>query len=311
MLATALEEPLNPHDSSFGSFADVFDTLYPQYLQEARESKGRNMTMMQVKQSGHEKVIPSNPDIVFRVVAGGKFEHSSVDLGDGREELSGRAGSFYIAPPDTTAEWRSEGDHELLMLSVPKERVFALLCDGDECPEEDPLRSLYARDIFDGMLSRTIEELWREISSGKAGSGLKFDGLFLTLLGTLSELSESCEAIGEPKSGVKLDQKRLRRVMEYIEEHFAENISVQDLAGVACLSLHHFSRAFASTTNISPYQYVTNRRLTAGKKFLEDEDLSLTEVALMCGFASQSHFTTKFKEHLGLTPGLYRSALKS
>lgn len=301
--------PLDATTAEFGSFVDAFDTLYPQYLHDTRESRTRDLTVMQVKQSGHEKVIPPNPDIVFRLVTGGKMTHSSVDLGDGHVALSGRTGSFYIAPPDAQAEWRSEGDHDLLMLSVAKERVHELLCDGDASPTDDPLRNLYGRDVFDSTLSRSLEKIWQEITAGGPGANLKVDGLFFTLLGTLAGLSEKGQASDKKRTTAKLDVARLSRVTDYIDAHFGQPISTQDLADVACLSLHHFTRAFAATTNVTPHRYVTNRRITASKDLLANRDLSLAQVAYMCGFASQSHFTTKFKAHLGVPPGTYRADL--
>lgn len=293
----------------FGSFVDVFDTLFPEYLQDSRVGGTNDQTIMRVCQAGHEKVVPPNPDIVFRMVAGGKLTHSSVDCGNGRTALCGRSGSFYIAPPDAEAQWCSEGDHDLLMLSVPKERVYDLLDEDGSGAIADPLRDLYGRDLFDAMLAKCLEMIWQETTTQERGARLRVDGLFLTLLGTLARLADSGNSKGLGRSVPKLDHARLARVTDYIEAHLETDMGVQDLADVACLSLHHFTRAFAAATQVTPHKYVTIRRVTASKSMLAGRELTLSEIAYACGFSSQSHFTTTFKEHMGTTPGLYRKEL--
>ncbi|MEM7721279.1 MAG: AraC family transcriptional regulator [Pseudomonadota bacterium] len=300
-----------PPTGHFDRFADAFDTLYPQFLEESRETKAGNLTAMQVKQSGHEKVITPNGDIVFRLVTGGKMTHSSVDLGDGRQNLSGRKGSFYIAPPDTTAEWRSEGEHDLLMVSVAKTRVFELLGNEGRSPSDDPLRALYGHDLFDTSLARSVERIWCEINRNGLGAALKVDGLFLTLLGRIADLIDAPEVLDGTRGIARLDEARLARVTEYIDAHFGGAISVQDLADVACLSQYHFSRAFAAATHATPHQFVMNRRIAESKVLLADAAIPLAEVAYICGFANQSHFTTIFKDSMGVPPGKYRREISS
>ncbi|WP_299616305.1 AraC family transcriptional regulator [uncultured Tateyamaria sp.] len=302
------------HDTrpgQFASFADAFDKLYPQFVQETHETGTHDQTAMRVRQAGHEKTIPANPDVVFRLVTGGSLSHSSVDYGDGRTRLSGRAGSLYIAPPDATAEWCSEGDHELLMLSVPRARVSRLLNADQSAADADPFRSLYGRDLFDTGLARTLELIWLEMTRGGAGAQLKVDGLFLTMLGTLTRLVEEVDAPRSGRQTPKLDEARLTRVTDFVDANLGQPISLKDLANVACYSVHHFTRAFFSATHVTPHQYITNRRITESKRMLSDPDLSLADIAYMFGFASQAHFTTQFKKHVGITPGRYRMEVRA
>ncbi|MEM8656296.1 MAG: AraC family transcriptional regulator [Pseudomonadota bacterium] len=298
-----LVDPPNAIPARFDRFVDVFDTLYPEFIQETREIGTHRQTALQVRQSGHEKTVPANSDIVFRLVTGGSLRHSSVDFGDGRAQLSGRAGSLYIAPPDATADWHSAGDHQLLMLSVPKRDVFDLLGARDG---GDPLRALYGRDLFDTSLARSLELIWQEMNRGGVGSQLQVDGLFLSMLGTLSVLSEEVAAPPLGRKTPKLDDARLAKVTAYVDAHLDAPLSLADLAGVACYSVHHFSRAFFAAMHITPHQYITNRRIAESKRVLVERALSLADVAYMFGFASQAHFTTQFKRHVGTTPGRYR-----
>jgi AraC family transcriptional regulator len=104
----------------------------------------------------------------------------------------------------------------------------------------------------------------------------------------------------------RLDDRRLRRVLDYVEEHLADDITVADLARIACLSIFHFSRAFSSAVGVSPYRYVSQRRLEGAKAMIAAGHGSIAEMAFMCRFSSQSSFTRAFKRATGMTPAAYR-----
>jgi AraC family transcriptional regulator len=107
-----------------------------------------------------------------------------------------------------------------------------------------------------------------------------------------------------------LDDGRLRRVLAYIEEHLADDIAVADLANVACLSVFHFTRAFAGATGVPPHRYVSRRRLESAKAMIATGRASLDEIALDCRFSSQSSFTRAFRRATGVTPAEYRQTLR-
>jgi AraC family transcriptional regulator len=99
-------------------------------------------------------------------------------------------------------------------------------------------------------------------------------------------------------------------VLGYIEEHLGEDITVTDLANVACLSIFHFTRAFAGTMGVPPGRYVSRRRLELAKAMIATGRASLTEIALDCRFSSQSSFTRAFRRAAGMTPVQYRRTLR-
>ncbi len=112
------------------------------------------------------------------------------------------------------------------------------------------------------------------------------------------------------KSPHRLDDGRLRRVLAYVEEHLAEDITVADLANVACLSIFHFTRAFAAATGVPPHRYVSQRRLESAKAMIATGRASLSEIAFDCRFSSQSSFTRAFRRATGMTPAEYRRTLR-
>lgn len=103
-----------------------------------------------------------------------------------------------------------------------------------------------------------------------------------------------------------LSDQKMKRVFDIIESRFAEGISLSELAAEACLSQFHFSRLFKQATGLSPYRYVTERRIEDAKAKLAEPHLSLVEIALEAGFGSQGNFNRIFRKSTGLTPGQFR-----
>ena len=104
----------------------------------------------------------------------------------------------------------------------------------------------------------------------------------------------------------RLDERRLRRVLDYVEEHLADDIAVADLANVASLSIFYFTRAFSGAVGMPPHRYVSQRRLEWAKTMIAAGGTSIAEMAFVCGFSSQSSFTRAFRRATGLTPAMYR-----
>lgn len=105
-----------------------------------------------------------------------------------------------------------------------------------------------------------------------------------------------------------LPQKRLRMVLDYIEANLSKQISLGELAGVAMLSNFHFSRAFKQSTNVAPIRYVWQRRVERARDALRRTSAPLVMIAYDCGFSSQSHFATSFKQFTGVTPSAFRAS---
>ena len=113
-------------------------------------------------------------------------------------------------------------------------------------------------------------------------------------------------SVALPKVRGALDTRRLRRVKDFIEAHLNEELTIDRLAGEACLSPFHFVRVFKAATGITPHRYLTDCRIGRARTMIAESRLPLAEIAELCGFSSQSHFTRWFKRIVGVTPGAYR-----
>jgi AraC family transcriptional regulator len=101
----------------------------------------------------------------------------------------------------------------------------------------------------------------------------------------------------------------LREILNYIQEHLSEDLSLVELATVAHMSPHYFSTLFKQSTGISPRQYITQCRIEIAKQLLTRRDLTIVEICHQVGFQSQSHFTNIFHRHTKVTPKTYRNLL--
>jgi AraC family transcriptional regulator len=107
---------------------------------------------------------------------------------------------------------------------------------------------------------------------------------------------------------VPLQKWRLKRVMEFVEGHIGEPISLPALAGAAGMSRMYFASQFRAATGVRPHDYVLQRRIEAAKRLLMTTQEPIVAIALSVGFQTQAHFTTIFKKLAGDTPLKWRRA---
>jgi AraC family transcriptional regulator len=97
-----------------------------------------------------------------------------------------------------------------------------------------------------------------------------------------------------------------RRAKEILSTHIDGRLMLKEVARECGLSASHFSRAFHRTLGAAPHQWLLKHRITVAKEKLRDRRISLSEVALVCGFTDQSHMTRVFTRFVGVSPGAWR-----
>jgi AraC-like DNA-binding protein len=104
-----------------------------------------------------------------------------------------------------------------------------------------------------------------------------------------------------------LPWSRLRRVLQYIQEHLDQDLPLAQLAAVVYMSPYHFARLFRRTTGMPPHRFVVRKRIEHASTLLATPDLAITRISCAVGFRTPSHFTTVFRRITGLTPSAYRA----
>lgn len=98
----------------------------------------------------------------------------------------------------------------------------------------------------------------------------------------------------------------LKRIQEWIDQHLDLPLTIADLAQQVELSEYHFAHMFKQSTGLPPHQYVLQLRLKRAHQLILNSQKELTEIALLCGFSSASHFSTRFKQYFGHVPSELR-----
>lgn len=157
---------------------------------------------------------------------------------------------------------------------------------------------------YDDVVSTLLSSLRREVVTGQRPGAAYIEHLAMLMLLRLADSSQMVSA--NVRRGL-LHQKALSSVQEYIDAHMGADISLADLAGLLALPIDTFARQFRATTGLSPYAYVIKRRVEQACLLLRETDLPISEIALVLGFSSQSHFTTAFRRAKSTTPLVYRA----
>jgi AraC family transcriptional regulator len=105
---------------------------------------------------------------------------------------------------------------------------------------------------------------------------------------------------------IKALNERVQMALEYVDENYANSISLSELASHSCCSDYHFLRLFKKITGYSPYEYIVKYRVNKAKSLLKNSDKSIDEIAECVGFRSTSNFIQTFKKLEEITPLKYR-----
>ena len=102
-----------------------------------------------------------------------------------------------------------------------------------------------------------------------------------------------------------------RKVLDYIDRHITSRVLVVDLCALVSRSEAHFSRSFRGTFGYSPHAFVIRRRVELAAKYMLQTEMSLSDIALGCGFVDQAHLCKHFRAITGETPAAWRRAKKA
>lgn len=235
----------------------------------------------------------------------------------------------------TVTQWRSQRDSGTTILKPGNLAVFAANARHGSCnstplrPEErteqvvalvtdSMMREAAEAALLPGASMRLEEKrIFRDLPLARMVWALRDAGAQRNPVGSLvGEMISraialhlvgnhtSVKAIVAHKGGIP--RHVLRRVLDYIELHIEEDLSLSALAKEAAMSSFHFSRAFRQSTGQSPYQYILDRRIELAKALLRRRELTVAEIGMRTGFVQQNHFARLFQKKTGNTPTAFR-----
>jgi AraC family transcriptional regulator len=160
----------------------------------------------------------------------------------------------------------------------------------------------------DDGIWQTVLKLKAQIGSADAGDRLYAEALGAVLAHEIMRLDDGVPVLLPMRGGLAARQQR--RIVEFIEEHLADDFPLATLANLAQLSTYHFARAFKRSFGIPPHRYRTNRRIERARALLADPKTSVADVAVEVGFSGASAFAATFRRTTGQTPTDYRRGLE-
>ncbi|TPP06085.1 helix-turn-helix transcriptional regulator [Rhizobium glycinendophyticum] len=275
-------------------------------------SRGRGWSGLAAELRAHPSgkipdICSSKTEITFAVR--GTRDGTVVRRGNGNLQVTpSRSGTIWLCPKGVEEDEISitEAIPEVLHVYISDEQIDTLSAMASRPVAFDA--SLYRAGLEDEFVRQICLRILAEIREETAGGETLMEHLASVLLthicGRYTEHHAAASRIGGPVGA--LDQRRLKRVLEYIQDNLETDLTVAEIAAVACLSRHHFARAFKAATGQSPNGYIGVCRINRALSWLSTSDMPLAEIAFACRFSSQSAFARAFRRQLGRSPGEYR-----
>lgn len=167
-------------------------------------------------------------------------------------------------------------------------------------------KHILSKDIYPKVYSLTMEII-KELEEKKPQYQLSATGLLLSLCIELHRIQseggqESTLTDNPPENAMVISP-----VLDYIEDHYAEEFDINYLADICRLSPTHFRRLFHSIIGTSPLDFINNTRITKACNLLRSTEYSILEISEMVGFHSVSSFNRHFMDVMQITPRNYRN----
>lgn len=272
----------------------------------ASSSRGRGWSGVTVDVyptvSGLQEVFPAldHHMIGFSLSAGkGLVQRRAGQVYRGR----GAAGTFVLAPAGLDSEWDGEASASARLRVAPSLILSASEEIGRRAKGQVEIRNVFeGRDPMIERIVRTfLDELDREAHPTQR---LIAEAMSCALAAHLLRHYNGLDIAAEHQPP-PLGRAELSKLTDYIEDNLDRSIGLSELAGLVNVSRFHFARLFKRSTGVTAITFVEQCRIRRAQALIVESDLPLVEIALMTGFADQSHFTRRFHRQVGSTPAVF------
>lgn len=216
-----------------------------------------------------------DPSVIHRTISTGRPEHERLLINIQEEELKRFASGF------GRFDWFQGFDSKRPVITLDirqqselREMMFAIYHWYHDSPEEN------------------IQRIMLKI---------------MEVLIYIREVSNGVDSVGEPMLEVNDPMfNRISQVVQYINEHYGDTLSLELLAKKFFFSPYYLSRNFKKTTGFNLKEYINQVRILEAERLLTQEQNSISGIAQKVGFESQTHFGRVFKQYKGISPSIYR-----
>ena len=283
--------------------------VYPRLpLLSSRTVGWRGLHLGHYRQPAHETPEHTSKQYIIGIDLGQPSGAIASRDGKHHQEISG--GETCIYPANYTFKDRWPKETEFIDLYL--EPTF-LTCIASKFVDLDCIEIVPHHRVCDPFLRHIGLLLQSKLERGvsKASpidSQLYVESMATTLMMHLLEHYSTAKQSVQ-NSGVGLSPSGLRRVMAYIHEHLADDLSLTEVASVVPLSAQYFATLFKQSTGETLLQYIARCRIERAKELLIEKTLAIADICQQVGFRDQSYFTKVFRRYSNMTPKTYRSKL--
>jgi AraC family transcriptional regulator len=211
-----------------------------------------------------------------------------------------KPGDIDFIPLGYTATWHDQRPGRVLNVRMAPsfvQTVASAMTDG----RADPVFIPPQLNLNDPVLQHLSWSLVAELESGCTTGKL-----FAESIGTAiaAHLIKRYSAYRPLRYAGGFSRRNVRRVLDYIEQNLGSDLSLMELAAVACVSPSHFKALFKQTVGMPVHRYVLRRRVDYAVSLLSRDNARICDVALQAGFADQSHMARCMRRLIGKTPSL-------
>lgn len=223
-------------------------------------------------------------------------------------------GDVLVLHPGYRHAYRDTGDLEIVNLTYAAPKLPMAFYDARDLPlfscffpdqavpydvQSKAKALVHLNDIDLAEISLLIRRLADELSGNRRGSFFSAMGIFMEVLSKLSRT-------GTPEALPARWEFKIAETIQFMNLHFKEDLEIAGLARRSNMSERSFYRYFRQSLGCTPHEYILSRRIQESTVLLTKTDKSIIEIADECGFYDSNHFTRKFTEAEGVSPGKFR-----
>lgn len=219
-----------------------------------------------------------------------------------------RQGDIVVFNAGEVHGWEMEEDIELLVLTFSKEMFGSdRFIDGEILRFFDHLARSFT-NILNGQMDATksiyhcLCNAWQEWNREEIAKELMIKAELLKILTYLNRYFINGDVDFEAVKKKRKELKRLDAVMKYIDAHYMEKLTVEEVASVANMSAGHFSKLFHKITGQRYIDYIIQKRILRANELLDTTDRTVVDIAMECGFHNTANFYRTYRKFYQKAP---------
>ncbi|WP_345026982.1 AraC family transcriptional regulator [Ravibacter arvi] len=259
-----------------------------------------------------ERVNLRFPDLVYTAMLRGK---KVMHLFDNRQSFDYVPGESVIMPSNETmvidfpeASFKTPAQCIALAIDERKIKETVEILNNQFAKTNEKDSWSLASDQFHIQntqeISYTIDRIMRLARESNPGKDIFVNMAIQELLLRLMQTQARGLIFGHYK--LLSSSNRFARVVEFVKENLDQNLTVEKLSDLACMSKPHFFRSFKREFGLSPVEFIIRERITKARELLQESKNSVSDVCFRLGFQSVNYFCTLFKKHVGVSPGRFK-----